>query len=113
MTKTPSNAAALPASDKPKKGIARGFRYAGSISDQLSKLQVGECLTRAARLQPNEATPSHIQTIYGSLTTSLSSGLYRIERDSPGTSENYKTERGQFFTNDGALILVVAVSRIK
>lgn len=109
---TDAGLAANPAT-KRKTGIPRGFRFAGSIADQIGNLQVGESVSRVTRLLLSEATPEKVQAIYNSMTSSLGSGLYRVERDKPGTAENFKTERGQCFTNDGAVLLVVAVSRIK
>lgn len=96
-----------------KPGMARGFRMRGSISDQIANMQPGETISRCVRLQPAEATAERVQSEYQSMTSSLGSGLYRIDRDKPGTAENFKTERGQCFTSEGAVLLLVAVTRMK
>jgi hypothetical protein len=97
---------------KRKNGIPRGFRFAGSVADQITKLEIGETVSRAQRLAPHEGTKERIEKTYASLASSLSSGLYRVDRDLPGIRDQFKTERGQYFTTDGALMLVVTVSRV-
>jgi hypothetical protein len=113
MTKEDSNTAPPPSRETRKPGVPRGFRMRGSISDQIANLQPGESVSRCVRLNPIDATPERIQTEYQTMTSGLGSGLYRLDRDKPGTADNFKTERGQCFTNDGAVLLVVAVTRLK
>lgn len=113
MSKDDKIPAATPPAAPRKTGIPRGFRFAGSISDQIAKLEVGESVARCVRLTPTEATPERLQSEFNTMTSSLGSGLYRIDRNKPGSAENFKTERVQGFTNDGAILAVVAVSRIK
>jgi hypothetical protein len=82
----------------------------GSAADQIARLDVGDTVALAKRVDEDEPIGKQAEEIYAGMASTLNSAARRVAQQV--ASWKHKTERGSFRTRDGALMLVVTVTRL-
>lgn len=103
----------LVTTSKSNAGRPLGLLTQGSATEIVSKMEPGETVALARRLE--KASKADPEKLYAGMSASLQSAGRRAGEalaDIAGQSFDYKLERGQWKTKDGSTMLVVALTRM-
>ena len=106
-----------PAKKKATTPAPRRGRVAGSITEQIDRLEIGQCISQCHRFDLFDdyefGIDAAIKTTAVAMRSTLQSYVQRVMADGDGLDmREYRTESGNFVTDDKtAIMLVVALSR--
>jgi hypothetical protein len=98
------------AARKAPPGRPSGFLLRGSLTDQISSIEVGQTVTRSTRIPIADVTRELVAEEHKSLANSLGSSVYRVQRD---TGKVFSIERGELLLASGDMLIVAVVTRTK
>lgn len=91
-----------------KRGRPPGSLTLGSTADSIASLPVGGSFSKAVRMPVQEFLPERRQAAFRTMASALDAGIARAKQHK---GFEYASNRGEFATGDGHIILTMVVTR--